>query len=521
MKINRSSIDISLLALLILTIAASLRFYRLDALSLWTDELFSLATISLVGEGTHWYSYVPKYIVQLQLDDSFLTWKAAEHSPPLSEALLWCWINLFGTSDFAIRSLSATVGSLAPLVMFFGLRVPLGTFAAFVGAVILALMPEAVHYSQEVRAYSLLILFSTIATVRLIQYITEKNDGSYQIRPKWWGHYGFDVAIYTLMSYTHYTGLILSFAYICVRVVSAWLGRRKNESFWIYFLVPLLLSPWIYLNAHTMFATNTGAMGWRDYSVREIWDVMIPGLVGSILPGSYAFFAFFVLFARSGFLSVTELASTPASVRSWFADTRTLLVCAFSLILLLQFGHSIYTAFGARVWHPRYFLVSLPMCAAIFALFASQSGRFKYWVMTLTLTICALCAQSIATRFSTDKTEDYRGATQYIVDRSRSQPIVATTWRPNAAYYLHYLNKLMGEKNIKFEYQPVQSTDDLIGLCKKTQVDPSRQLFFLYYYSHKNIVDEFKSLCAESVVLVAEQGFWGLVASEFKVPVTN
>ena len=88
-----------LTALAILLLAAGLRFYRLDAQSLWNDEGTS-AALALRDLGT---------IARNASDDIH---------PPLYYWLLAGWVRLFGDSEFALRSLSALLGlSVVALTM--------------------------------------------------------------------------------------------------------------------------------------------------------------------------------------------------------------------------------------------------------------------------------------------------------------------------------------------------------------------------------------------------------------------
>ena len=130
---------IILLLLLILALAAGLRFYNLGSQSLWSDEGNSAALAS-------------RSLAQIAQD------AAQDIHPPLYYWLLRLWTSVFGLSEFGLRSLSATLGTLLVLLIYMlGTRLfnrTTGLAAAFVAAI----APFQVYYSQEARMYVLVAL---------------------------------------------------------------------------------------------------------------------------------------------------------------------------------------------------------------------------------------------------------------------------------------------------------------------------------------------------------------------------
>ncbi len=134
-----------ILALAIVALAAVLRFSWLSTQSFWFDEA------------------VTGVIVQADnLGDLFSRVQAAESTPPLYYGLLWGWVKVFGDGDVALRAMSALFGTLTVLVCFFIGR-EIGRRTAIVFATLVALNPFLIWYSQEARAYSLLILLSAFS----------------------------------------------------------------------------------------------------------------------------------------------------------------------------------------------------------------------------------------------------------------------------------------------------------------------------------------------------------------------
>ena len=129
---------------LILLLAAALRFYHLDASSLWSDE------------GNTWAMMERSFGAIAQA-------AAQDIHPPGYYWALKLWTILFGTSAFALRSFSAVAGVLLVLVIaqlgrqVFRRRTD-ARWLALLAALLAAVNPFQIYYSQEARMYMPLAL---------------------------------------------------------------------------------------------------------------------------------------------------------------------------------------------------------------------------------------------------------------------------------------------------------------------------------------------------------------------------
>ena len=87
----------------------------------------------------------------------------SESTPPLYYLLAFAWTKLFGTSEVAIRSLSALIGTATVPLAFATARRLVEERAALVAAGLVAVNPILVWYSQEARAYALLVLLTVVS----------------------------------------------------------------------------------------------------------------------------------------------------------------------------------------------------------------------------------------------------------------------------------------------------------------------------------------------------------------------
>lgn len=484
--------------LALLGLAAGLRFHALAAQGLWSDELFSVSIITQVGEGRHWYEYVPKLFPDLRIEDSALTWKAGENSPPLFEVLLWLWTRVFGVSDFSVRALSAVAGSLAPLVLFVGLRRPLGGWAAGGAALLMALSPSAVAYSQEARGYALLLLLATCAVVRLVRYALA--DAAPMRRG-----FALDIVLYVLLSYTHYTGLLLAGALVMVRFVLAWRRGWPLLEFLWFAGVPVLLAPWLYLNWFSMAETGTGRFGWRDYGWPDVWAMMVPKVAAFLIPGLYTLWAMLGLSLAGAVRGGRGAAPRP--------DVRWLLVGAFTTMVAAHFGYGIYTAFHARVWHERYFMVMLPVGIVLFGLLFSLAGR--HWLLPCAALLVGggMSLQALPGLYQRPWKEEYREASQFIAGHVQDHATVVATWASNAIYFNYYLRTAMAGAGKAYTLAAVGAEGDLAqgvdALCR-LQRPAGEQVVLFQHQMHRLYFDMVNRRCAGALRWVSGRQFQGV-----------
>jgi hypothetical protein len=185
-----------LLALVVL--AALLRLWRIGHQSYWLDEAF---TVDIVRD--HFGG---------MLDGV----RHTESTPPLYYALAWLWERVFGWHEVGLRSLSALFGVATVPVAYAAARELFKPRAALLGAVLVAVNPYLVWYSQEARAYALLILLCTAALVYFLR--AERDPGDRRSLWLW-------AAIGALALLTHY------FAAFLLLPEAAWLVYRRRS--WI------------------------------------------------------------------------------------------------------------------------------------------------------------------------------------------------------------------------------------------------------------------------------------------------
>src|SRR5579864_1063255 len=203
---------------IVLVIAAETRFLGLGAQSLWFDEAFSvtLAKYSLTG--------IIGYLRGMH-----------DTHPPLYYALLSGWISVFGSGEFATRSLSAVLGFLmVPFLYLFTRRIA-NRNIALAAAALLAGSAFAVHASQEDRMYVLLGFLALGSWSSLVAGAEGRKTVS-------WVLY---VVTTALMLYTHYFGFLVLGSQVLYLAPRLWRERSILVPVLVAWgAVALLFSPW-------------------------------------------------------------------------------------------------------------------------------------------------------------------------------------------------------------------------------------------------------------------------------------
>lgn len=234
------------LVVVITLLAGIIRFAGLGAQPLWLDE----------GATVYFARMSPQ---RLWLG---IPW---ETNPPLYYSLQRIWF-VFGQSDFALRSLPALIGTLTvPLTGYLG-RVVAGPRAGVLAAAMLALCGVHVQYSQEARAYSLVIAALVIATLALARLLAREPDrhGAGRGELLDWSLYA---AAALVALYSHNTA-VLPLLLLNVAASGWWLGTGARNR--------RLAAAWLQANALVVAAYLWWLPLVMEQSVHRLRDWWVP-----------------------------------------------------------------------------------------------------------------------------------------------------------------------------------------------------------------------------------------------------
>lgn len=266
-------------------VAIVLRLFRLKSESYWVDEIVS---VTIVMSNTPY-----ELLVSVPGNDPH---------PPFYYLLLSAWTAIFGTTELATRLLSALVG-VATVVVLYGVgRQLFDREVGAIAALLVAVSPFHIWYSQEVRMYNLLALLTALSFYWFGRIQMRRPSDKAGTRDD----IGYVVST-VLLGYTHVFGLFVILAqnvYVFSRPVIRTVPRsRLTLRRWIALegIIALLLAPWLVRLFRRMMAAHSGEttnVSWIPLPTAEtigqvfaaylggyLFDESLPILVSLIVAG--------------------------------------------------------------------------------------------------------------------------------------------------------------------------------------------------------------------------------------------
>lgn len=191
----------------LLILSGGLRFYRLASDPLWFDEI---------------YGYIlGRYGIDAIFRNSYI-----DPHPPLYYLLHWLSAgagSLHG--ELAWRWLPALSGTLTIPLLYWITRRPAGSLPAFLVAVLFAISPAHVYYSQEARFFAFITFLSALSALLVLGFLRPGRPEPPHSTRLWIG-----LALVSLV------GLYSSYSYLMVLAIQwpfLFAAYHRNRSFWL------------------------------------------------------------------------------------------------------------------------------------------------------------------------------------------------------------------------------------------------------------------------------------------------
>lgn len=369
----------------IIGLAIILRFYQIDKLSFWYDELISA------------------HMAHLDFN-SFIDWvRLRDVHMILSNFLLWLWVRIFPTTIGEIlRILPAIISVLSiPVVFLLGRAMVsdrkianvVGLFAAF----FVSINAYHIQYAQDLRAYSLVFLLTTLSTLLLVMAINKPNS-----KLRW---FGYAVTI-TASIYSQFFAVLVLISQLFSLVI---LLRNKKFRFILrsvfgsfliilVFLTPLILVAYEQRNLYNLT--------WIPATNVQLFLIFFEELVGKqgiLLVILYLFLAV---------LGILIDANWKKGQKDALNEWRLVLIVS---CFLLPIALTLLISNIRPIFWPRYLLLTLPYLAILAAMglsFMVSLKRLKYrtfFVGIILIIFILLSGIGIKNYFENYQKEDFRG----------------------------------------------------------------------------------------------------------------
>jgi uncharacterized membrane protein len=398
---------VDLLAVLVIQLALTSTYLYVDSMELWLDEAYTALVTSL----------------PIQLIHEAMIFDAG---PPLYYDMVHVWRILFGSSEFALRSLSILFSLVVTVYLYLFCRRFFSVSAFWFAAAVWVVSPLSVHYAVEARNYTMFAALTVSYVYYLFCFVKIKKREF------------LDTATFLgiAMVYTHHVGWFV----VLASVIST-IGGLKELRHRVYVLISFLVIivsyvPWIPFlilqmqNTHMSIAWTGGL--WSPWLPLHTLYAFIPG--GST-PGYmkltsepivfWCCTGIFLLISAYGIYSVYT-----SPVRKWVL--LTLLTLGLALL-----GPYLYSYLSSNIYLPgRTDVAVYPLFCLLLACPASRFFKPLYWAVILaTLTLSGyMLYQNLDQPLSRSEYSIIR----FLENNGQAGDVVLTTGltRPVLQYYL-------------------------------------------------------------------------------------
>jgi len=432
-------------------VAAVLRFYGLEFQSLWNDELSTWQRSNYPG-----------------IDQVINLGVRPDVHPPGYQILMFFNAKLLGDSAFALRFPSALSGTLSVLFIFALGRRLFGKREGLIAAGLLAVLWAPIYYSQETRAYSIL-MFLTIATAYFwYGWVSQLRQG---LRPSYIDLLGYVITACCL-TYCHYFGSFL----LALQLLAVFVLFIRRPRYWgwilaLYLAIGLLYVPWIPETFRDMgqdsWIRHPGSV-YKTFS--KLTNFYFRGSAGLRIPAMIAlgYGVMVVLWDQIGHWR-NPVASQPAAANKQGQRLSQWLVLGWLLLpVTITYTQSVLST---PVFTTRNLIVTLPAAILLVARALERLPIVPVMrtAVALVLILWALTDLAfIQDYYSTPTKQQFREATQYLAaNAGTGEDTLLLGYAHSPDYFNYYLERTTFPNRIEFILGKKNERDDLDQLLEE------------------------------------------------------
>lgn len=166
-----------------------------------------------LGGKSLWFDEAHAFYVASQGVEAFWVKGIESFHPPLFFHLLQIWSTFLGQEEAILRTLPAILAALGTIPIYIIGRRLFNTGVGLTAALLYALNPLVIWYSQELRMYAQFITFGLLSTACLVTYISVQSQ-----KTKTWSAIFFILSTVGIL-YSHYLGMLFVYAQLLLLLV--------------------------------------------------------------------------------------------------------------------------------------------------------------------------------------------------------------------------------------------------------------------------------------------------------------
>lgn len=426
---------------LVVFFAILLRFFWLTHQSLWYDEGLSLIN----SDATN----LPESIIKI------FSVKNANRFQPLYFIILAAWRNLFGETEYALRSFSALLGIGTTITIYFTALKIYGKNHALWSLTIAAFSSFLVYYSQEVRPYSLLLFIAALQLFFFSKILDKKKDHEQIYRYLFWICSGLGLLGSIMLA-------IFNLA-LCLSQLLIFRNLKSWFKWWVptlFFAIPAFL---FYFYSPNSTDPESIPMTRTGFPIIQNALFVLYGILTGITYGppqdllrsvdkmqvlqSYWPYLLILLFVAISILLAISLTLWHSSKDERYQQPDRLLISIFTIAFVLSIPFAIITKMN---WLPRHtFFLYLPLVILLPSTFLHNRQQHgivskifqlsKLAVITLIFLNCL----SLSNYYFNEEyyRDDYRSVAQYII--KHQDPLTSSIIFAGSGRLLNYYNNQM------------------------------------------------------------------------------
>ncbi|MFZ1289737.1 MAG: glycosyltransferase family 39 protein [Melioribacteraceae bacterium] len=442
-----------ILLLVIIIVGSFLRFYKLNYQSLWLDELVTMTVVDLPTVAD---------VLKITTD--------ADIHPPGFYILLHYWIKTFGNTETQLKMISVIAGILSIISIYFFAKKLFSWKEGLISAAILSVAWFPIYYSQEARAYSLL-LFCSMLSVMFYWEIFQKF---YFDKPLKIINVIFYVLSIIVLTYIHYFGLYLvGLEGLGLLIIATYRKKYFKELIQIYLIPVLIYIPWLPLMKMQFLGDDGQHMKAPDFEQIFLFTKFIFNDSKPIL--LFHFLLTVVLITK---ISKSENWKISKILRELSIETKFVLIwCLVPLFLILLISQ-VKPVFSFRNMLIIYAAVPILLSRLI----TTSIKKDLYQLALASLIIIVLLFNLLITKgyYTTKTKEQFREATEYVVNENRNlndAEVLAYTYAPD--FFNFYFDKFNSKIKVD-HFIHISFTEEKV----KTEIAQCNSEYLWLIYAH-------------------------------------